>query len=467
MKKSKRWRLRLGERRALLVTGDIIAGGVSLFVGLYYWQVAQEIENFVEFLKLRPPFWFFLLPLIWVILLNNTYDTHRASNWEKTIKGVFTAAVMGIGIYLVVYFSSDSGSLPRRGVASFIFSSTILTLFWRRFYINIFTDPQFMRRVLVVGAGITGNVLLEEISKLWPPPFFVVGMIDDAEQKINSAVSNYKILGTSKDLLQIIDEENVTDLVVAITGNMNSRMFRTLLEAQEMGVEITRFPTAFEQLTGRVPVQYLEADWILRSFVDENTTNSFYELFKRSIDILGGSLGVLILLLIGPVIAIITLLDSGWPVVFRQTRIGKGGKPYTIIKFRTMIPRDESDNINLTQESDDRVTKFGKFLRISRLDEWPQFINVLRGDMSIVGPRPEQPKIMEHYQNNIPFYRARLLDKPGITGWAQINYHYAGTIEETVVKLEYDLYYIKHRSVMLDILIILRTASTVLGLKGR
>ena len=169
-----------------------------------------------------------------------------------------------------------------------------------------------------------------------------------------------------------------------------------------------------------------------------------------------------------PVIALAIRLDSPGPIFYRQIRCGRAGKRFSIIKFRTMIKDAEADGTpQWATEDDERATRVGKILRKTRLDEWPQFINVLRGDMSLVGPRSERPRLVEHFQRHVPFYRARLLVKPGITGWAQINFNYAATIEETIVKLEYDLYYIKHRNLWMDLMILLRTPGTMFGMRGQ
>jgi lipopolysaccharide/colanic/teichoic acid biosynthesis glycosyltransferase len=255
---------------------------------------------------------------------------------------------------------------------------------------------------------------------------------------------------------------------VAINGRMHDHTFRALLGAQEQGMEIVRMPVAYEELLDRVPVNYLEADWLVRSFVDDARINRFYQMGKRLIDIIGGMVGVGILILLSPFIALAILIDSGRPITYSQTRAGRGGKPYRIIKFRTMhVDAEKDGKPQLAREDDKRSTRLGRFLRKSRLDEWPQFINVVRGDMSLVGPRPERPELMEHFETHIPFYRARLLDKPGITGWAQVNYGYYATLEEMSIKLEYDLYYIKHRGPLLDFVILLRTFGAIFGFRGR
>jgi lipopolysaccharide/colanic/teichoic acid biosynthesis glycosyltransferase len=193
-----------------------------------------------------------------------------------------------------------------------------------------------------------------------------------------------------------------------------------------------------------------------------------YELIKRLLDIIGGLAGTLLTLLALPFIALMILIDSGGPVIFTQKRLGLSGKEFTIIKFRSMRNDNESDGrVRVTTENDDRITRVGRFLRKSRMDELPQFINVLRGEMSLVGPRAERNELVAELQKQVPFYRARLFVKPGITGWAQVNFGYAATVEDTGIKLEYDLYYIKHRSLLLDLFILLRTVGTVAGLKGQ
>jgi lipopolysaccharide/colanic/teichoic acid biosynthesis glycosyltransferase len=255
---------------------------------------------------------------------------------------------------------------------------------------------------------------------------------------------------------------------VAISGEMNGGMFQALLDAQERGVEITRMPVAYEELLGRVPIRWLEADWILRSFVDQARSRGFYELIKRLIDILGGLIGTLIFFVFLPLIAILVLLDDGWPIFYTQVRSGRGGQPYNLFKIRTMIREAEADGKpQWAKENDTRTTRTGRFFRKTHLDELPQFINVLTGEISLVGPRAERPELVDLFQKHIPFYRARLLVKPGLTGWAQVNQNYAAGIDETITKLEYDLYYIKRRSLALDLYILLRTPFTVLGFRGR
>ncbi len=402
-------------------------------------------------------------------MLVELYDEHRAANWKQTFRTVATVALFGLGMYLLLYFFyTTPKSLPRRGIAAFVLSITCLTLIWRYAYIRIFTASQFLRRVLLVGAGETGKSLLQITRSIYPAPFHWVGIIDDDPLKIGTRIEGQMTYGGSDKLLQVIADECVTDVIVAISGEMQGSMFQALLDAQEKGAVITRMPVAYEELLGRVPVRHLEADWILRSFVDEARVSGFYDLEKRIFDLTISMFGLLLLIVIFPFISLAILIDSGGPVLYTQTRCGRGAQHYKILKFRTMATNAEEDGRpQWAEENDRRATRVGLFLRKTHLDELPQVINVLRGDMCIVGPRAERPELVSWFQQHVPFYRARLLVKPGITGWAQINFGYASTIDETMTKMEYDLYYIKHRNLILDFVILLRTPSTVWGLQGR
>jgi exopolysaccharide biosynthesis polyprenyl glycosylphosphotransferase len=296
----------------------------------------------------------------------------------------------------------------------------------------------------------------------------MVGIVDDDPEKVGTEIEGHPVLGTSEDLLRIIDTQNISDIIVAISGEMLGSMFQALLDAQELGLEIIRMPKTYEELVRRVPIQELEADWILRSFVDESRVSRFYEIGKRALDLLLGLVGTLIFLALLPFLAIAILIDDGRPIFYAQTRSGKGAQPYKIYKLRTMRTDAEADGRpQWAKEDDERATRTGKILRKTHLDELPQFLNVVKGEMSMVGPRAERPELVNMFQKHVPFYRARLLVKPGITGWAQINMGYASTVDETVVKLEYDLYYIKNRNLIMDSLIILRTPATMLGFRGR
>ena len=441
----------------------------ALVFSLFIWGNQSEFLGFsITFILERVPGWFFFLPLGWLFLMIELYDVRKASSWNHTLQSVGTAGVIGSILYLGVYFSSPPESLPRIGVAAFILTSVIFTLIWRYFYIRVLTSAQFLRRVLLVGGGVSGKILLESFNKHDPKPYFLIGIIDDDPTKFDSEIEGYKVIGSGETLLNIVRKERISDVIVAITGVINGETFQSLLDVQELGVEITRMPVAYENINQQVPIRILEADWILRSFVDDTSVSGVYHILKRLMDIVGGFIGVLIFLFLLPGVTFLVLLDDGFPIFYRQERLGKSAKPYTIIKFRTMVKNAEVDGeAKWASENDQRVTKIGRFLRRTHLDEFPQFLNVLKGEMSLVGPRSERPSLINKLQKQVPFYRARLLVKPGVTGWAQINYGYPETIDETINKLEYDLFYIKNRTVLLDLRIILGTPATIFGFKGK
>jgi exopolysaccharide biosynthesis polyprenyl glycosylphosphotransferase len=457
-----------------------------MFAALFTWyqfSLVREVARLVErgfsesraerlaatIIELKIPVWFYLLPLVWLLLMVDSYETHTAASWRKTLRGIAVAPIVGLlGYSLLFTFNQDPESLPRIGVGAFLIFASILTLAWRAIYIRLYTSSGLMRRVLIVGAGKAGHSLADIYRKFSPPPFILIGYIDDDLRKQAKSYHGFAVLGSSQKLLEMIETHRISDIVVAINGEIKGETFQTILDAQEQGVEVTRMPIMYEEMTQRVPVEHLESDWVIRSFVDQVRVSGVYELFKRLMDIFGGLLGLLIFAIIFPFTAIAIVVESGFPIFYSQERLGKGGRLFRIYKFRSMMQDAEADGeARPATVNDPRVTRVGNFLRRTRLDEMPQFLSVLTGEMSLVGPRAERPELVAQFQKQIPFYRARLLVKPGLTGWAQINYGYVASVKETVVKLEYDLYYIKHRTLNMDFNIVLRTIGTVLRRTGR
>jgi exopolysaccharide biosynthesis polyprenyl glycosylphosphotransferase len=462
------WRITLRERRYILLFGDFVAIGLALLVALYFWAMGDQWLKFSwQFLKERPPDWYYFLPIIWLTLLLELYDPRRASRRDDTIRGIAVAAAIFTILYLTIFFVSEPKSLPRRGVAGFIGAVAILNLLWRLLYIRIFNAPAFLRRVLIIGAGRAGSNLAEIIQRIKPTPFTLVGFIDDDFNKQGTKISGLPVLGSSDTLLDVIEKQYITDLIFAISGDMQDSLYSAILTAEEQSVEVTTMPVIYEELLGRIPITLLADDWVLRSFVDRAHASGSYELIKRLMDFFGAIIGLIFLIPLYPIIAFLIIIDDGYPIIFRQIRVGKSGKHFNLLKFRSMRRDAEKDGIaRFAVENDERATRIGKFLRKSHIDELPQLINVLRGDISLVGPRAERPELVQKLEKEVPFYRARLFIKPGVTGWAQINYQYASNVEETAVKLEHDLYYIMHRNILLDIMILFRTFGAVIGFRG-
>lgn len=471
-------RLRPSEQRTVLLIGDFIASAAATAGAILFWyqySLYRLIDSGVKpnvaerIIRVEVPIWFYLLPLAWLLLMVDSYEIHTASNFRKTLRAIAVAPIVGLlGYSLFFTVNTDPNSLPRIAIGAFLVIASFLTLGWRAVYIRLYTSSGLMRRVLIVGAGKAGRTLVEAYRKLNPPPFLLIGFVDDDPVKRSKSFHGFAVLGDSRRLFDLVEDYRISDVVVAINGEIKGETFQTVLDIQERGIEVTRMPILYEELTQRVPIEHLETDWVIRSFVDQVRVHGLYELLKRSMDIVGGFVGTLIFLILLPLIALAIALETGFPIFYSQPRLGKGAQTFSTLKFRTMTQNAEADGQPMVAaENDPRVTRVGNFLRKTRLDELPQFWTVLRGEMSLVGPRAERPELVAEYQKKIPYYRARLLVKPGLTGWAQINYGYVATVKETFVKLEYDLYYIKHRTLTLDFSIVLRTIGTVLRRTGR
>jgi exopolysaccharide biosynthesis polyprenyl glycosylphosphotransferase len=463
------WRITDGERRVILFIGDALMSGVALIIALYFWAMQDHLVGFSwQFLLERPPDWYYFLPVIWLILILELHDPKRAAKRKETFHGIAVSTIVSTFLYMIIFFISEPNSLPRRGVAAFIAAAAGLTFLWRLLYIRIFTAPAFLRRVVIIGAGRAGSTLAEEIKKIKPPPYQLVGFIDDDPKKQGKKIVGLAVLGTSRQLMKVINDEHVSDLIFSISGDMRDSMYAAILDAEEQGVDVTTMPVVYEEIMGRVPISLLNDDWVLRNFVDRAHASDSYELVKRMVDLIGSFFGLIFLAAIFPIIALIIVIDDGFPVLFKQVRVGRNGKKFQLLKFRSMRKDAEQDGkARFAVENDERVTGVGNFLRRSHLDEIPQFINVIKGEVTLVGPRAERPEMIAALQKDIPFYRARLFVKPGVTGWAQINYGYASTVEENAIKLEHDLYYIMHRNLLLDVAIIMRTISDVFGFRGQ
>lgn len=457
------------EQTVLLTIGDFIAAFLAMGIALLVWAKGDTwLGLSLEFLRARIPAWFYFLPLLWMLLLVDSYDVLKASNLKATLKSLGITLIVSVAIYLGIYFASEPNSLPRFGVALFLIVAALNTLLWRLLYIRLFTSASLQKRALIIGAGRAGSALAKIISEQDPPPLTLIGLIDDDPAKKGAVIEGFTVLGNYLDLPELIEKFSISDLILAISNEMSPGMFQTILTAQERGMSLATMQETYESLTNRVPISLLESDWVIRSFIERKPESGLYRISKRIMDLFFSLIGLLGLAILFPIIAALIRIDSKGPIIFKQTRLGRSGEPYTILKFRTMKNNQDMEKEALvTVTRDPRVTRLGHLLRRTHMDELPQIINVLRGEMSFVGPRSEQKELVNLFQEKVPFYRARMLVKPGITGWAQIHQNYAETVEETIIKLEYDLYYIENASLMMDISIIFRTVTSVLGFKGR
>jgi exopolysaccharide biosynthesis polyprenyl glycosylphosphotransferase len=466
---------RLAERRTLLIAIDFAI--VELTTLLAFWIMAFRAGWVFDRVYLIDQLeWFIFLPALWFFsaLLNGFYDPKRINDWAAAASVLLRTVALVVIVYLSIYFffatplSIPRGVVGYQGAASFV-----LIALWRLAYVWLIQRPGFARHVIIVGAGWAGQTITQAIQQNANAQYRVVGLVDDDPDKhglvhIPESDLSLPVLGTSKDLVRLVRENSVPEVIVAVTHNISSALFQALLECKEQGAQITLMPVLFEQLTGQVPIEHIGDNWNVALPLDSAEAGGIYPIAKRFFDIVGALTGLVLFAVLFPFIAIAMRLDSAGPLFYTQQRVGKGGKVFNLIKLRTMIPDAEPGGHAVrAQAGDVRITRVGRLLRKARLDEMPQLINILKGDMSAVGPRPERPEHLAELDLLIPFHRLRNAVKPGMAGWAVVNYDYVDSVEDAKVRLQYDLYYIKHQSIGLDLLILLQTMGHMLMLRGR
>jgi exopolysaccharide biosynthesis polyprenyl glycosylphosphotransferase len=318
------------------------------------------------------------------------------------------------------------------------------------------------RRVLVVGTSSWAEDLAESAEHAAEVPFRVVGIVDDAAR--NDADTGVPVLGTVADLSGIVQAQR-PDLIVLTEGNGSGRALESLLDVASSGFKVVGVTHFFEHVFGWVPLRHLTSGWFMSILHLHQRTYSRFA--KRALDVVIACVGML---LAAPLVPFIVLVVRRTPgrVIYRQTRVGEGGKLFTMYKFRTMDEDAEEPGTPVfAEENDPRVTPSGRVLRRTHLDELPQLWNVLKGEMSIVGPRPERPEFVRMLETTIPFQARRVLIKPGITGWAQLRCDYASDSETAADRLSYDLWYLRHRNLTVDLAICAKTFSALLFHPGR
>jgi sugar transferase (PEP-CTERM system associated) len=317
-------------------------------------------------------------------------------------------------------------------------------------------------KVLIFGTGSLAAQIGDIVSGL-TQNYILVGYLPAGSEQIE--VPREKIVGTGKSLLETVLQERVNKIVVAVGDRLHEYPLQEILTCKLNGVSIYDAPTFYERATGRMLIEQITPEWFI--FSQGFCISNLRRAIKRGTDILICLLVLPVLLLLFPVIALIIRLDSSGPVFFGQIRVGENEKPFKLYKLRTMNNNAEFETGAVwAQDNDPRITRLGHFLRKSRLDEFPQFYNVLIGDMSLVGPRPERPEFIAQLKEIIPYYSERHLIKPGVTGWAQVNYPYGASVEDAIEKLRYDLYYLKNFSIQLDAMIIVETVKVVFNQRG-
>lgn len=327
--------------------------------------------------------------------------------------------------------------------------------------------PGVVQRILVVGNGPLAHQIGRLISES-EDRFEFMGYVNcaagGAERRCDLEAKDSETV-SAEDIKALALKKRAQKIVVSLSERRGVLPLQEMLNCKLSGIEVLDAPTFFEQATGKLLIENITPSWFI--FSHGFRVTGTYRFFKRWLDIGCALFGLLVSLPFLPLVVLIIKLDSPGPVLFRQVRVGLGDRNFVLYKFRTM-GRDAEKGTGATwsQKNDPRITRVGRFLRKSRIDEIPQLFNVLMGDMSLVGPRPERPEFVAQLKQRIPYYSERHFVKPGVTGWAQVRYPYGASVEDAIEKLRYDLYYIKNISILFDLRIIFQTIDVVLRRKG-
>jgi len=447
-------------KKIVLLGGDVALFYFALFLGL--WLRYLEIPG-VELLEKHLTSFSFLFP-VWLIIFYISGHYNLSTTEEKTLfrKGLTSFLTAFLISIIYFYVAPVSEISPKTNLAFFTVIFFCLFFFWRKFYYRALKSYLPRQKLAIIGFNSQIKNIISEI-KNQPHAGFDISFILDPQNKEKNW-GNIPIFKNFSELKNLIRKKKINTIILPENFRDSQTMRSTLFDCLPLKVNFQSLSDFSEYLTGRIPVEAINQMWFLENLSEGK--KSLYDKFKRFYDLI---LSILLFLLTLPfwlVIALAIKIDSRGPVFFRQIRAGQGGDSFTIIKFRTM--KTENNDHSLTKEKDERITGVGKFLRKTRLDEPPQLINIIKGEMSFIGPRPERPEFIAHLEKIIPFYKERMLIKPGLTGWDQISGEYhSPTAKDTLKKLQYDLFYIKNRSLYLDLSIILKTITTILSKSGR
>jgi exopolysaccharide biosynthesis polyprenyl glycosylphosphotransferase len=461
--------LRFSERRLLLISIDFVAINCALLLTL---SLRPEF-NLTWRLIIQRPIWFLLISILWfpIAFAFDVYDLKIASQFSTAARGLFKAGLVTAGLYLLIPYLTPA--LPTSCSTLFLFFLFILTfpLVLRAPYLLVMTQPFFNHRALIIGTGSAGQTIVRALLGRGDNLFQVLGFADDTQvnNDCNAHSSQFEtnVLGDRYRLLELIKEHCVTTLILALDHNVDGELLQVLTDSLELGVEILPMPVLYEQLTGRVPIEHVGDNWYIVIPILHPGTSALYQMSKRVMDIVLASIGLILLAPVFPFIAMAIYLESPGPIFYTQERVGKGGRVFRAFKFRSMVPDAEKGDAVWAEKNDQRVTWVGSLLRKTHVDEFPQFLNIIKGEMSAVGPRPERPEFVEELAREIPFYRVRHAVKPGMAGWGLVKQGYGASKEDAFVKLQYDLYYIKHQSIWLDTIILIKTIIDTFTFRGR
>ncbi len=464
MYKNKKIHFEVSERKILLKIFDIFFVFVSLFF-------VSTFFDFKYFTFSSSNYHWVLVLALYINVFGSVFEMYNlqvASSQFQVVRSIIITTFTTVIIYLLTPIYTPV--LPSNRLQIVIFFAAIFfsLLGWRIFYVKFLASHRFVKNaVLVCDKDQLDELVLGLLNA--DPHYKIIGYVnsDGIEEKasIKSAIISISI----NNLENYARNNFVSEIVIASqkTDGITINLYNQLINLLENGFIIKEYTQVYEEITQRIPVHYMSRDFYRYFPFSRSNQNQFYLSLVRIFEILFSFIGFIVGLLFIPFISIGNLIGNRGSLFYSQERIGKNGSIFKIYKYRTMVHNAETNGAVFTTVNDSRITPFGKFLRKTRLDEFPQFLNILKGDMGIIGPRPERPVIVSEIAEVMPFYETRHVMKPGLTGWAQVNYSYGDSIEDSLVKLQYDLYYIKHRSIFLDIDIIIKTFSTVLFYRGQ
>ncbi|NEV93671.1 sugar transferase [Psychroflexus sp. YR1-1] len=458
MKSNTTTHFEISERKVLLRIFDVLLVWLALYLSTHNFEI--------NYLTFTSGSWVWLVTLgFYILLFGNVfeiYDLQKAESRKAIIKNLILTCLLVTLFFLLTPVLTPV--LPEnRFQILYFFGIMFLTLIiWRFFYIVVITSPRFFKRVLIIGDDMDIDSIGSELLKN-DPNYEIKGFISSG----NVSSEKFKAYAL-KDLQTVISEDKVGEIVVVNSkARLSSELHQALIPLLKTGFPIKAYAHVYEDITSKVSLEFINNDFYLYFPSSRSNQNRLYLLYNRFVDILVSTIGLVFCVLLLPVIGVGNLIGNRGSLFYKQLRLGKFGNEFHILKFRTMVMNAEPEGAQLALKKDTRVTAFGRFLRGSRLDELPQFYNVLKGDMSLIGPRPERPEFVETLSAKLPFYEVRQIIKPGLTGWGQVNTRYANSEEDMAEKLQYDLYYIKHRSVFLDMRILLKTITTVIFFRGQ
>lgn len=454
----------ISERRILLLVFD----AAFLLSSLYALSLVFDYNYFVFDASNVFRIILFLSYIYIFGVIFEMYNLQVASSQLQILQSVIFTATSASLAYLFTPILSPE--LPKQRLVIVIFYFTILVtlLLWRLFYVYFLASHRFSQNVVLICDQNQVEELVLGLENV-DPHYKIIGFVNS--DSISEENSNFHYVKEVKknDLETFVAKNQVSEIVIASqkTDGITPDLYQQLLHLLESGNIIREYTQVYESKTQRIPVHYIARDFYRFFPFSRSNSNKLYQFLVRFLEFLFSLLGILVSILFIPLIFIGNFFGNKGPLFYTQERVGKNGIIFKIYKFRTMVENSESNGVVFATSNDRRVTPFGKMMRKSRIDELPQFFNVLKGDMAVIGPRPERPFFVEEIARVMPFYETRHVIKPGLTGWAQVNYSYGESIEESLIKLQYDLYYIKHRSIFLDLSITFKTITTVLFYRGQ